>query len=68
MLYPSLNDLMKKVDSRYTLAVAVAKRARQLVSGAKPLIPTESTKPVTIATEEINGGKVLYKRTKEGIK
>jgi len=68
VLYPSLNDLMKKVDSRYTLAVAVAKRARQLVAGAKPLISTQSSKPVTIATEEINEGKVLYKRTKEGIK
>ncbi len=68
MLYPSLNDLLKRVDSRYTLAVAVAKRARQLVAGSRPLISTQSTKPVTIATEEINAGKVLYKRTKEGIK
>jgi len=68
MLYPSLNDLMKKVDSRYTLAVAVAKRARQLVAGAHPLISAQSSKPVTIATEEINEGKVYYKRTKEGIK
>jgi DNA-directed RNA polymerase omega subunit len=32
MIYPTLKTLMAKVDSKYTLVVAVAKRARQLVS------------------------------------
>jgi DNA-directed RNA polymerase subunit omega len=68
MIYPSLNDLMKRVDSRYTLVVQVAKRARQLVGGSMPLIPVNSDKPVTIATQEVNAGRILYKRTKEGIK
>ena len=34
MIFPSLSDLMKNVDSKYTLSVAVAKRARQLTNGA----------------------------------
>lgn len=68
MIYPSLNDIMKKTDSRYTLVVQVAKRARQLVDGAPPMIEDDSGKPVTIATKEVNAGKILYRRTKEGIK
>ena len=42
MIYPTLKTLMEKVDSKYSLVVAVAKRARQLVSGASPLIDEES--------------------------
>jgi len=68
MIYPTLNELSKRVDSRYTLVVEVAKRARQLVAGAKPLVSADSDKPVTIAVHEINEGKIHYRRTKEGIK
>ena len=51
MLNPSMNQLAKVGDSRYTLVMLTAKRARQLVDGAKPLVDTSSTKPVTIAIE-----------------
>lgn len=57
-----MNQLAKVGDSRYTLVMLTAKRARQLVDGAKPLVDTSSTKPVTIAIEEIIQGKVKYKR------
>ena len=30
MIYPSINDLVKKVDSKYTLVIATAKRAREI--------------------------------------
>jgi DNA-directed RNA polymerase subunit omega len=40
--------------------VATAKRARQIVDGAKILIDTRSTKPVTIAMEEIASGEVFF--------
>ncbi|HHU63862.1 MAG TPA: DNA-directed RNA polymerase subunit omega [Clostridiales bacterium] len=68
MIYPPIDELMKKVDSRYTLVVETAKRARQLVSGSEPKCDVKSEKPVTTAIYEILGGKVTYKRTKEGIK
>ncbi|HZJ57756.1 MAG TPA: DNA-directed RNA polymerase subunit omega [Clostridia bacterium] len=68
MIYPSLDELIDKVDSRYTLVVQVAKRARQLVDGQKTTISTDSDKPVTVAIHEIKAGKVHYKKTKEGIK
>jgi len=59
---------MKRVDSKYTLVVEVAKRARQLVDGEKPLIEGDISKPVTLAINEVNNGLIYYKRTKEGIK
>ncbi|NLW39766.1 MAG: DNA-directed RNA polymerase subunit omega [Tissierellia bacterium] len=62
MYSPSLNELAKIADSRYTLVMLAAKRSRQLVDGAKPLIETDSTKPVTIAIEEIMARKINYKK------
>ena len=62
MLKPSVNDLLKKVDSRYTLVVATAKRARQLIEGNEKMIEVESNKPVTIATHEIYNDKVKYEK------
>jgi DNA-directed RNA polymerase subunit omega len=68
MIYPSINDLMKKVDSRYTLVVETAKRARQLADGAPKLTKCNSEKEVTIAIHEIAEDKITYARTKNGIK
>ncbi|NPV52519.1 MAG: DNA-directed RNA polymerase subunit omega [Firmicutes bacterium] len=68
MMHPSLDKLFDKVDSRYTLVVAAAKRARQLMEGKKPLVNSGTDKPVTVALEEIYEGKVKYERTKSGIK
>lgn len=68
MIDPSINELMKKVDSRYTLVVATSKRARQLTDGAHKLTKCSSEKTVTIAINEINENKITYVRTKSGIK
>ena len=65
---PSLDILMKKVDSKYTLVVAVSKRARLLTEGEPKMVGTTSTKSVTIALQELAAGKLHYRRTKEGIK
>ena len=40
MLYPSINEIRKKVDSRYTLVVLAAKRARDIIDGY-PLLTDE---------------------------
>ncbi|SHE56940.1 MULTISPECIES: DNA-directed RNA polymerase subunit omega [Thermoanaerobacter] len=69
ILYPSIVDLMEKVDSKYTLCSLVAKRARQLIAGDTKLLDIDSDKPVTIATEEVNKGLITYQRPqKYGIK
>ncbi|HRS21837.1 MAG TPA: DNA-directed RNA polymerase subunit omega [Clostridia bacterium] len=64
MIYPTLISLLEKVDSKYTLVVAVAKRARQLVDGQPKLTNINSNKPVTIAINELYENKITYERTK----
>ncbi len=64
MIYPTLMSLLEKVDSKYTLVVAVAKRARQLVDGQPKLTNVNSNKQVTIAINELYEEKITYERTK----
>ncbi len=68
MLYPSIDKLLKHVDSKYTLTIAAAKRARQIRNGSIPLVKTNSFKDVTVALEEIASGKIKYERVRDGIK
>lgn len=68
MINPSIVDLLKKVDNRYALITIVSKRARQLVEGSEPMVDIDSTKPVTIAINEVDRGLIDFKTLKEGIK
>ena len=70
MRQPSIDKLTARLDSKYGLVVATAKRARELTSGYKPSvdIPTDMKKPVSIALEEIAKGKVDIDEPKGGIK
>ena len=70
MLHPSYSDLMKVVNSevepgeapvvnsRYSIVMATSRRARQIVSGDEPLVSTKSNKPLSVAGEELNQGKI----------
>ena len=51
--------------NKYLLTMMIAKRANQLIAGAKPLIKTKFKKPVTIALQEIEAGKVYLKKKKD---
>ena len=63
MLYPSINEIRKKVDSKYTLVIMVAKRARDIVDGQPVLIEgMEDERPVSAATHEIDEDLITYKR------
>lgn len=64
MTQPSVTDLLKRVENRYTLVNATAKRARMLTAGAQPLAVTKSDKDVAIAIQEIYEGKVRYRKVK----
>lgn len=65
---PSLDQLMTKVDSRYTLVVAAAKRARILTEDEMKTNQPLRIKPVTLALEEIVDEYVKYRRIKAGQK
>ena len=68
MLEPSLDLLVNKVDSKYTLVVAAAKRARELVDGKPLTADIKSSQPVTMALEEICKGRIKLERAKTGVK
>ena len=68
MNQPTLDELMEKVDSRYTLVVVAAKRARTLTERGVARANGAASKPVTAALKEIAQNKVGYKRTKIGLK
>jgi len=59
---PVIDELLLKADSKYTVVIAVARRARQLNDGAEPFIQTTSNKPVTIALQEFGAGLIKYRR------
>lgn len=60
MLYPSIDEMMKKVDSKYSLVVAASRRARMLRSGEKSDMPNpKSAKYVGVALEEIYNGNLV---------
>lgn len=64
MCFPSIDSLVKDVDTKYTLVTLAALRARELTDGMEPLIPdAEGKKPVTIALEEIYDKKITYERS-----
>jgi DNA-directed RNA polymerase subunit omega len=75
MIEPKIDDLTDKVDSRYTLVIVAAKRAREINSYysqlgegrgefVPPLVETGDlrSKPLAIALQEIADGKVTYER------
>ena len=68
IVHPPMKELLTKVDSRYTLAVLAAKRARQLQDGAEVKVKVPSNKNVTRALAEVAEDKIGYERTKLCIK
>lgn len=60
MIYPSADKIDEQVDSKYALVILAAKRAKLLKEGGRPLTPTDSTNPLTVALEEIAAGSIRY--------
>jgi DNA-directed RNA polymerase subunit omega len=52
--------LIDGFDSNYRYILVAARRARQLQSGAPPVVQTNSRKPCRIAQDEIRAGKVKW--------
>ncbi len=62
MLYPSINEIREKADSRYTLVVLAAKRARDIIEGKPTLTDADVHKPVSLAANEISEDLITYNR------
>ncbi|HZT64849.1 MAG TPA: DNA-directed RNA polymerase subunit omega [Acidimicrobiales bacterium] len=76
MMDPPIEELLDKVDSKFTLVTLSAKRGRQINSyfnqlgeGLGALVPPQvasvSLKPLSISLEEIAAGKITYERPDE---
>jgi len=64
MLEPSIDSLQEKINSKYSLVTASAKRARQLQDENKPLIEEpKSLTYVGVALEEIYHDKLMLKES-----
>ena len=63
LLYPAVDELKTKVDSKYTLAIMTAKRARDITDNKPHLISgMDDAKPLSIATAEVSEDYISYKR------
>ena len=70
MIHPSYSDLMEVanseveqgehpvVQSRYSIVLATAKRARQIIAGEEALVQSEGKKPLSASVDELYQGKV----------
>ncbi len=60
MIFPSIDKLLEKVDSKYTLVIAASRRARIIKEGGRLLINSpKSKKFVGMALEEIDQGQLI---------
>lgn len=59
MLKPSIDTLLDKVPSKYSLVILQAKRAHELEAGATPTQGFKSVKLTLQALEEIESGNVV---------
>jgi DNA-directed RNA polymerase subunit omega len=77
MMNPSIEDLLGRVDSKFTLVTLASRRApqvnanyNQLGEGLGAIVPPQVTstarKPLSISFEEIAAGKITYERIEEG--
>ncbi|WP_250278745.1 DNA-directed RNA polymerase subunit omega [[Clostridium] colinum] len=76
MLKPSYAELMDvlnknsnesdEITSRYTIVIAAAKRARQIIEGDEPMVKNRPGKPVSTAVDEILNNKIKVVPEGEG--
>ena len=63
IVHPSMDQLLPKVDSKYTLVVL----ARQILAGSPVKSVLQSHKDVTNALEEVAEDKITFARVKKSI-
>ena len=58
----TVEDCLPMVDNRFALVLLGAKRARQLMAGARPILEVSKNKPPVLSLREIATGKVKFDR------
>lgn len=65
MIYPSIDQLLHKIDSKYSLVVVAARRARQLNGTDGEHVKSNARKPVAVALEEIMENSLHFRRLRD---
>lgn len=55
----TVEDCLKKVESRFELVILAGRRAKMLMKGAKTLVETDN-RPIVSALREVAAGKVKF--------
>jgi len=55
----TVEDCLKKVESRFELVILGARRAKMLMRGAKPLVETDN-RSIVNSLREVAAGKVKF--------
>jgi DNA-directed RNA polymerase subunit omega len=56
----TVEDCLRKVESRFELVLLAARRAKMIMKGAKPLVDADN-RPIVNALREVAAGKVKFK-------
>ncbi len=65
MIYPAIDEIRKKADSKYTLVILTAKRARDIIDGKPILTDHNEINAVSTASYEIADDLITYKRKED---
>ncbi len=60
----TVEDCLKKVESRFALVMLAVRRAKMLMRGAKSLVETDN-RPIVSALREVAAGKVKFTDPRE---
>jgi DNA-directed RNA polymerase subunit omega len=55
----TVEDCLKKVDSRFALVILAARRAKMIMKGAHPLVESDN-RAIVNALREVASGKVQF--------
>ena len=55
----TVEDCLKKVESRFELVILAARRAKMIMKGANPLVETDN-RPIVSSLREVAAGKVAF--------
>lgn len=63
----TVDDCLKKIPNRFDMTLAATLRARQLATGATPMVDAGRDKPTVVALRELAQGKIGSEILTKGI-
>lgn len=69
LVKPKTEDLLKKVDNRYELVIAISKRGRQIINGSNPMVEAKDDEKseLTVAAMELDKNRFKVEEVDEDV-